>query len=328
MNILIADSYAKIPIKKYGGTERVIWGLGKKLVELGHTVTYLVAEGSKCDFARVLVFDESRDINEQIPDDIDVVHLNHQVKYQISKPYLITMHGNPRPEEILDMNMVFLTKNQAKRYNSDVYVYNGLDWDDYDTPSFDVERKYTHFLGKAGWKVKNAFGAIKIAVKAKEEVRILGGDKWNFRNVKRGLKYLLNSKVVFEGMVDNKRKMEVMNASKALIFPVNWHEPFGLAIIESLYAGCAVFGSKNGSLEELIIPSIGASANTAKELTAALVNFEYNPEFCHEYAKKHFCAEVMAKAYEKLYTTLIEGKCLNAEMPKYMEEHNKVVVLN
>ena len=70
MNILIAHN-SKIPAFKYGGIERVIWYLGEELVKLGHKITYLVPEGSFCEFADVIAIDLNQAIDNQIPEHID-----------------------------------------------------------------------------------------------------------------------------------------------------------------------------------------------------------------------------------------------------------------
>ena len=73
MHVLLVNN-STIPVYAYGGTERVIWDLGKSLVNLGHKVSYLVPEGSHCDFGRVLPIDTKRPWQEQIPADIDITH--------------------------------------------------------------------------------------------------------------------------------------------------------------------------------------------------------------------------------------------------------------
>ncbi|MDH7447003.1 glycosyltransferase [Aquimarina sp. 2201CG14-23] len=328
MKVLIADNSGIIPAINYGGVERVIWGLGKELHALGHEVVYLVSAGSSCDFAEVLIFNQNEDLNTQIPDDVDIVHISHTPLYNIKKPCIITMHTNPPKEETLDINTVFISRNHASRYGSSVYVYNGLDWNDYPTPILDQERRYLHFLGKAAWKVKNVFGAAKIALDSGNKLHVLGGKKWNFRNIKRGLRYVLSPRIIFRGMVNNKVKMEIIKHSKGLVFPVKWHEPFGLAIIESLYAGCAVFGTKTGALEELITPEVGYTDNNSVNIAKAIKEFDYNPRRCHEYAVQHFNAKVMTESYIELYKQVLKGENLNTEAPKYIDQENIIPKFN
>lgn len=327
MHILIVDWSGPIPALRYGGTERVIWGLGKSLHALGHKVTFLVPEGFTGDFADSISLDQTKDLNEQIPEDVDLVHLNYPPRKPINKPYIITMHGNPEPDEYIDRNTVFISKNQAERYNSDVFVHNGLYWDDYGIPDLKKPRPYFHFLGKVSRRVKNAFGAAKIVLKAKGKLMIIGGDRWNSRNFSRGFTYLFNPKLTFLGMLDDAEKMKIMEKSKALVFPVEWHEPFGLVIIESLYAGCAVFCSTNGSLPELVSKEVGVVSNNSKVLAEALKSFDYDPQRCHLYAKEHFNAKKMTLAYLDLYKKVIAGEKLHAKTPTFSVEKNKIKTL-
>ncbi|WP_299439870.1 glycosyltransferase [uncultured Aquimarina sp.] len=328
MKILIVDNSGIIPAVNYGGIERVIWGLGKELNKLGHEVVYLVRPGSQCNFAEVLTLNPDQDLNSQIPDDIDIAHFSHTPLYEVNKPVIITMHTNPPKEEVLNKNTVFISKNHAKRYGSSTYVYNGLDWDDYPDPVLDKERKYLHFLGKAAWKIKNVFGAAKIALESGNKLHILGGEKWNFRNFKRGFKYIFNPKIIFRGMVNNNVKMDIIQYSKGLVFPVKWHEPFGLAITESMYAGCAVFGTKNGSLPELITSEVGFTSDSSEEISKAIKEFDYNPKRCHEYAVKYFNSKVMTESYVKLYKKVLNGETLNPEVPQFIDEENIIPKFN
>ena len=107
MHILIVNNTV-IPAKDYGGTERVIWWLGKELVRLGHDVSYLVAAGSSCPFAKcVLSYNLNRPVEEQIPDDVDFVHLHFQIPQPLKKPYAITHHGNYH-QGPFDLNTIFV----------------------------------------------------------------------------------------------------------------------------------------------------------------------------------------------------------------------------
>ncbi|MRT17219.1 glycosyltransferase family 4 protein [Vitellibacter sp. q18] len=328
MNIVIVDNSGPIPALKYGGTERVIWGLGKCLNELGHKVTFLVPDGFTGDFANSIALDSTKNLNDQIPNEVDVVHFNYPPRQPIHKPYIITMHGNPRPDEPIDANTVFISKNQAARYNAEIFVHNGLYWDDYGTPNLDGPRNYYHFLGKASRRVKNVFGAAKIVLMAKGKLVVMGGDRWNFRNLTRGFKYVLNPRIKFLGMLDDAQKMKVMEKSKALVFPVEWHEPFGLVIIESLYAGCAVFCSTNGSLPELLIPEVGMASSNSKELAAALRNFNYNPQRCNQYARENFNAKKMTLEYIELYKKILAGTPLHSHNPTFQTARNQVKLMS
>lgn len=322
MHILIADNN-KLPEHKYGGTQRVIWDLGGELIKMGHKVTYLVKEGSYCNFANILILDTIKPLHQQIPENVDIVHYNFEIPQEdlseFKKPYLFTMHGNIGPDRTLPVNTVFVSQNHAERYGSSTYVYNGLNWDLYPNPRLSEKRSYYHFLGRANWKVKNMNGACVIANKANEKLVVMGGNRWNYTNLKRSFKFLLSPKVHFKGMVDNTIKMQVMNNSKGLIFPVRWHEPFGLAVIESLYSGCPVYATPYGSLKELVSPEVGVLSNSSYELASAIKNSSFSAKTCHEYAAENFNSRVMAEAYLKYYLKILEGSKLNTELPRLKE---------
>lgn len=319
MRILIVK-VGVIPVQLYGGTERVIWALGKELVKLGHDVTFLVKRGSYSDFASVIHIDENKPILEQITNDYDVIHFNFKIKgvEKLNIPYIITIHGNFNNLNELDNNTVFVSKNHALRYNSDSYVYNGLDWSEYSFPTLKNKRNYFHFLGNAAWRVKNVSGAIHVIKKTKsEKLNVLGGVRFN---IKMGIRFTFSPRISFAGMVGGKKKHNLLNGSKGLIFPVKWHEPFGLAIIESLYYGCPVFGTPYGSLPELIIEDVGYLSNNSDELAEAILNVDsYSRKRCHEYVMEEFNSKKMALEYLKKYEKVILGNRLNVNPPKLLQ---------
>jgi glycosyltransferase involved in cell wall biosynthesis len=315
MRILIAND-AVIPVARYGGTERVIWYLGRELVRLGHRVTYLARAGSSCPFGEVLTWDRDRPLRELVPDDVDVVHVHHQpAKAEgLARPVVYTLHGQGSRPVVLDRNTVFVSRSQARRFGSSCFVHNGLDWDDYGKPDLSAPRGYVHFLGDAGWKVKNVRGAIRVAAAAGERLYVLGGTRLNFR---MGFRLTLSPRVRFFGWVGGEEKLRLLSGSKALVFPVRWQEPFGLAIIESLYFGCPVFGTPYGALPEIVTPEFGFLSTRASELADALrASAQYDRRRCHEYAAEAFGARRMALGYLALYEKAVAGEPLNATPPR------------
>lgn len=296
----------------YGGTERVMWDLGKSLCELGHKVTYLVEEGSECDFADVRFIDNNLSWEAQIPDGVDIIHFQFNPGQEFDRPYLVTEHGNARKPKPFPRNTNFISKNHAERYGSDVYVHNGLDWSAYGEVDFNTERDHYHFLGKAAWSVKNVQGAINIAKKANIKIDILGGDRINF---KRGFRWTLTRKASFHGMVGGEVKNHLLRTSRGLIFPVRWHEPFGLAIIESMYFGSPVFATPYGAIPEIVPSHCGHLSAKADDLCKAILSREWDYHACHEHAMKYFNSTRMAISYLELYSNIIKGDILNKNSP-------------
>lgn len=316
MNILLVSN-TKIPVFGYGGTERVLWDLGNALANLGHSVTFLVAQGSKCNFAKVITLEKNLDLRKQIPITTDIVHFHFNPSFDLDLdfpfPYALTEHGNTAFGINLPLNSIFVSKNHAIRHESDQYVYNGLNWDTYGTVNFEQPRNHHHFLGKAAWRIKNVKGAIDVASEANLRLAVLGGKRLN---IKRGFRFTWSRNVEFYGMVGGQKKNILLNNSHGLIFPIRWHEPFGLAIIESLYFGCPVFGTPYGSLPELVPSEYGHLSSSKSDLANAIGIFKSNSRGCHEYAKENFNAIKMAKSYILKYEQILAEKKLNENSPK------------
>ncbi|MEQ8425297.1 MAG: glycosyltransferase, partial [Cyclobacteriaceae bacterium] len=235
---------------------------------------------------------------------------------------VVTMHVNVNDDRDLNRNAIFVSRNHASRFGSDSFVYNGLDWDDYGKPELSGERSYFHFLGKAAWRLKNVKGAIDaIKLTKSEKLRVLGGYRLN---IKMGFRLTLSRRVKFFGMVGGEEKKQLLKHSKGLIFPVRWHEPFGLAIIESLYFGCPVFGTPYGSLPELVSNDVGFLTDNAHQLAGALENWEaYSKQRCHEYAVEEFNSKKMAESYLTKYEKVLNGEKLNDTSPKLIEKQTE-----
>ncbi len=311
----------KIPVHKYGGTGRDVWYEGRELCRLGHKVTYLVGRGSKCDFANVIEYDPGMDYNAQIPDVTDIVHFHLTPRAPVLKPYIVTIHGNPRLGEEIDINTVFVSRDHANRYGSDLFVYNGMDWDDYGPVDLTVHRTHFHFLGKAAWRVKNLRGAIDVTKAAGEKLIVIGGYRLNFR---MGFRFIPDRHVSFGGIVGGEKKYSVMRNSKGLIFPVLWNEPMGLAIIESLYFGAPVFGTPYGSLPEIVNSEVGFLSNSRESLAKVLKEAgNYSPARCHEYAVDSFNAGKMTREYLRLFSKVLNGESLNPVKPSLKYPDNK-----
>lgn len=312
MNIAIVIE-ARLPVTLYGGTERVAYGLGKALAGMGHNVTFLCHARSQSSFARIIPYDPSRTVAAQLPPDIDVVHFNNTTDCRdLDKPYVVTLHGNGMQPGHIDRNSIFVSADHAARYGCDSYVHNGLDWDDYGTPDLTRRRDRVHFLGNAAWRVKNLKGAIAVARRAGIRLDVLGGHRLN---LKMGLRFTPYPSIRFHGMVDNEAKRHYIERSRGLLFPVTWHEPFGLAVIESLYFGAPVFATPYGSLPELVMPADSVNAgdlSTSADAMAADVSHGRTipPRVCHEYAVEMFNSAVMARAYLDKYETVLNGRAL------------------
>lgn len=296
-----------IPALKYGGTERLIWWLGQALTSLGHKVTYVVPKGSTCPFADLILRPERNSkVNDLIPEDADIVHSFATLSEEITKPLIVTIGGNGQVGEKYHPNTVFVSKNHAERHDSKAFVHNGINPDEYPAYDSSVKENFCYFLAKASWSVKNVKGCIKIAKKANVPIHIMGGYRLS-----------LNRNVKWLGMIGGEKKLDTLKRGSALLFPVRWNEPFGLAIVEAFLTGSPVFGTPYGSLPELVTKDVGVLSNNSHELAEALKNMNrYDRDSLRKYALDNFTHIHMAEKYLNYYEHIISGKKISESEPR------------
>lgn len=303
-----------LPPPKYGGTERVLWALGLAQEEMGHQVRYLLKANAN-NHPDVQIYDENKSFDEQIGHWPDIVHFHWPYEGELSKPFVCTEHSNCEIEKEFPINTIYLSSKHAENNNAVCYVHNGLYWKSYGEPNLEKPKNYVHFLAKASWRVKNLQGTVRIAKAANIPLHVLGGNRINIR---RNPYFYLSPNLRFHGMVGGDKKNELIANSKGLIFPVLWHEPFGLAVTESLYLGCPVFATPFGSLPDIINQeNLGVLSDSYSVLIDGVIQVDkFDRRACHEHAKQYFSHTAMAKSYQLCYEKVLAGEVLNPQKPK------------
>ncbi len=304
---IVIDSV--IPSLLYGGSERVVLWLGRALHEMGHRVTYMARAGSRCDFAPVRTLDRTLPFDSQIPKDVDIVHSHSETYMPRNHPVCLTIHGNTRHARTFHPNTIFVSMKHARNHGAEAFVHNGLDPSEYGPVELNHQGTSFVFLGKAAWRVKNVRGAIRVARSAGAPINILGGWRLNFN---MGFRMTLDPNAHFKGMVGGEEKNQYLRHARGLIFPVLWEEPFGVAVIESMYFGLPVFGTPYGSLPELVPTHVGYLSNHATELAkAASCAHEYDRHAIHAWWQEHFTSVHMARKYLTYYEKILDGETLH-----------------
>jgi glycosyltransferase involved in cell wall biosynthesis len=308
---------AIIPPKKYGGTERIVYWLGKALIQLGHQVTLIAKPGSELEGASIITTPgatqrgEGGDWERLVPSNADIVHLWGTPHQPPKKPFIVTIQGNGKPRESFHSNTVFISRTHAENHGSNQFVYNGIDPEEYPC---DLQRKnHLVFLAKASWKVKNLAGALEISRTVGLPLEVLGSRELPLR-LQRFLPRW--DGVKYHGMVDDVEKKRVLRNARALLFPVRWPEPFGIALTEALASGCAVFGTPYGSLPEIVEAQCGVLATSSAELVRAIQTFKYNPEGCRKRVYQGMTSLDMARGYLKHYERILNHPTETALAPK------------
>ncbi|HZL43847.1 MAG TPA: glycosyltransferase [Verrucomicrobiae bacterium] len=305
-----------LPAKRYGGTERTLWWLAQAFNEMGHRVSLVLPQGSQCPFATVIPFSSPDQVEGLIPKDADVVQATYLLK--TSKPFLMTMNGNAFPGEKFHPNTVFVSRDHARRHKSEAFVYPCVRPEDYPALEPEAKEPFCMFLAKARWKVKNVKGAIDVSRAAGVPIRIIGG--W---------RPSLSRKVRWLGWVDDERKKQTLKNGSALLFPVRWHEPFGVAIFEAMVTGSPVFGTPYGSLPELVPEGTGFLSSHTSELANALKKYDqYDRQAIRKYVLDHYTPRHMAEKYLEYSLHVMSGKTLNPHEPEALTKVSPLTLLD
>jgi glycosyltransferase involved in cell wall biosynthesis len=313
---IVQIAHEPIPVSLYGGTERIIENLCLGFVELGHKVTLISFKGDYTlegvefkDLGQFSKSDANTKFVSLIPDDADIIHFHlpmDQDKMDLEGiPYICTLHGNLQENETLDKlpkNTVCISNNHASRHQRETFVYNGLDQNKIPLCQQSYENsKYFSFLGKASLKRKGLHLAKKIAKTFKTPLHVGGGKGLNLFGTK------------FLGYLNNEEKAKLLGESKALLFPILWEEPFGLVMIEAMFAGTPVFALKRGSVSEVLgqpgSDNLFIVEESLEQLIESIKQFTPStPNRYRQYAIQYFSKNVMCENYLEVYKKVCAGK--------------------
>jgi len=330
-----------VPPRFYGGTERVVSYLTEELVEQGHEVTLFASGDSKtraelravCPRAlrlaqcasplpyHVLLVDRVfREAHR-----FDVLHFHCDfLHFPMSRLHprtavLTTLHGRLDFPELVplyrgfqDMPLVSISDSQRAplpwvRWIGT--VQHGLPRDRFHlSPEPD---DYLAFLGRVSPE-KGIEQAIEIARRSGRTLRIAAkvdpADRVYFESVVRPL--LETPGVEFIGEIGEHHKQAFLGGARALLFPIDWEEPFGLVMIEAMACGTPVLAFRRGSVPEVIEPGIsGVIVDDVEEAVAAIEVVErMDRATCRQAFEERFQVEMMARRYLSLYDRILSAR--------------------
>jgi len=301
-----------LPVKTYGGIERILFWHMKQLASLNHQVVLIGHPESKVEEYGITLI--KLDLKNKsaweslIPSDADIIHLSYNYTPNIFIPTINTVHGNGKIGENFTLNSVFVSRKHAEIHDSNCFIHNAIDLSEYPFSEKKLNWNTFLFLAKASWRVKNLKHAIWACRKASKHLHIIGG-RWF------GLSRVIHN----HGIIGGNDKMKIMNDCDALIFPVRWHEPFGIAIIEAMSQGLPVIGSPYGSLPEIINEEVGYIVSSHQELLQVLntPTKVFCPKKIRKYVEENFSIEKYSEKYLELYKKVIAKEKLNQFIPHY-----------
>jgi glycosyltransferase involved in cell wall biosynthesis len=343
----VAPLIESVPPRLYGGTERIVSYLTEELVGLGHDVT-LFASGDSITSAelvpccsRAIRLDPT--VHDTIPhfmlmidkvwqsaDEFDVLHFHIDMFHfplfrSLAARTLTTLHGRqdlgdlkPFYSRFGEMPLVSISDDQRRplpHANFVATVHHGIP-PDLLRPSFE-EGSYLAFLGRISPE-KRPDRAIRIARAAGIPLKIAAKvDKIDEDYFRSEILPLIDGPgVEFIGEINEREKTAFLGNASALMFPVDWPEPFGLVMIEAMSCGTPVLAFRCGSIPEVIEDGVtGKVVDSEEEALAALPEIlSYNRRAVRQRFEERFTTTRMAKDYVSVYRRLLETHTAGAKL--------------
>ena len=335
---ILAPPWFPVPPVGYGGIEWVVSLLADGLAEAGHEVT-LFASGDSTTKARLAaVFEEapSAEIGQSAPElrhvlacyeraeEFDIVNdhsgpLAAALGASAGVPVVHTVHG-PLTGEAGELyaslariapgvGLISLSLNQRKPLPNLPWVAtcpNALDLDAY--PVHSERGEYLLFLGRMSADkgchraiavAKDAGLPLKIAGKMREPREREYFEEFVAPHLGDGVEYL--------GETSHGKKVALLQNARATLFPIEWEEPFGLVMIESMACGTPVVATRWGAVPEVIEPGrTGVIVDDYREMAAALPEADrLEPRECRRSVEERFSAERMVRDYEEAFSAVV-----------------------
>jgi glycosyltransferase involved in cell wall biosynthesis len=339
MNIaLVAPLAEAVPPKLYGGTERVVAWLAEELVWSGHQVTLFASAGSETPAQLVICAPQSlrlagirdhvgstlamlREVRRRACE-FDVIHfhidlLAQAIFHDLAHKCLVTLHGrldlpDPKPlyEAYPELPLVSISHAQRHPMPPNVNwlanIPHGLA--SHVCPFSRAGGGYLAFLGRISPE-KRPDRAIEIAKRARIPLKLAAKvDPADAEYFKARIEPLLDHPLIeYIGEINEAQKCEFLGKALALLFPIDWPEPFGLVMIEAMSAGTPVIAWRNGSVPEVVADGVSGkivgsieAAVEAVQQAAYMDRSKVRAEF-----ERRFTAARMAQGYIAAYHSLL-----------------------
>ncbi len=343
---LVSPPFLPVPPKKYGGTELFIAQLAEGLRNAGvDVVVYTNGESTVDVETRWLYKNQQWPITGEVTANLkdfnhaswairdaartcDVIHLNSAPALMFSRfvdsNFVYTLHHVQESDlsEIYQFfpEVEFVTISDFQRHRESMShmrtIHHGIDLSWYQPKK--LKQEYLSFLGRIA-PIKGTHLAIEVAKKSGIPLKIAGEVQPMFQDYfDAQIKPHIDGKFIeYVGEADLATKNELLGNSLAMLFPIQWNEPFGLVMIEAMACGTPVLALPGGAVEEVIREGIsGHVCQSVNEMAQRARNLPgtYNASTVRQYCQQFFSVQRMAADYIALYQELAadEGMLSNA----------------
>ncbi len=341
---ILAPPYLPVPPPLYGGTEKIVSLLTEGLVARGHDVTLFASGDSKTTAKLSSIYphalgnsgltkgDTSKPLAQYHAcyaraSEFDMIHSHGQYLSLpeadgLKTPVVFTWHGSYYAGETTEEKRATLQKYKHLHYisisnnqrgglpelNYVATVYNALDIREY----VFVQRPsdYLLWIGRVSPK-KGALDAIQAAKRLSIRLEMAAAvDPIDRPYFEESIKpHIDGEHVVFHGEIGHSALVELFGGARATLYPISWHEPFGLVMAESMSCGTPVIAYNIGSVSEIVRDGLNGFVIDSSKGVDGLVNAvkhigSIDRSTCRKYAETHFHKDRMVTDYEAVYSKL------------------------
>ncbi|MGB2875188.1 MAG: glycosyltransferase family 4 protein [Gaiellaceae bacterium] len=331
---VLAPPWFAVPPTGYGGIEWIVWLLADGLAERGHEVTLFASGDSRTKATLAAVFERapSELIGRSLPElrhvlacyersaDFDVINdhtgqLGAVLGGLSSVPVVHTVHGplDGEPGLIYEqigrvapaVGLISISLNQRRPrpdLNWVANIPNALDLEHY--PCQPHRGEYLLYLGRMNHE-KGAHRAIAVAIESGLPLK-LAGKMREPREREYFAEFVephLGDRIEYLGEVTHGAKVELLQNARATLFPIDWEEPFGLVMIESMACGTPVIATRRGAVPEVIEDGLsGIIVGDYREMVAALERADaLDPLEIRRYVEERFAPGRMVEDYLRAF---------------------------
>ena len=333
----IAPVWLPVPPPGYGGIERVVAVLTDELVDQGHVVTLFAIRGSATRARLVETTDDPPhpddpaaafdDVAHSLTayfraDEFDVIHDHSRLGAALGAlvadgtPVVHTLHGQwtPRARRFIGaldrrVGLVAISRAQAAANRAVRYagvVHNGIDVAAH--PFREDKEDFLIFVGRINPE-KGPVQALEIARRSGRRLKMVikrrEQAEWDYWDDE--VAPLLRGEDEVLEQPPEAVKLDLLSRAHATLFPINWPEPFGLVMAESMACGTPVIARPEGAVPEVVEHGVtGFVLDTVEEMAAAVAHVdELSPAACRRRAQERFSGPAMVAGYERVYGRLL-----------------------
>jgi glycosyltransferase involved in cell wall biosynthesis len=334
---LVAPPFIAIPPADYGGTELFVAHLAEGLRQLGFEIVVYANGESRVNAECRWIYEHSdwpiknpehafiRDLNHEawaVNDALahcDIIHVQSPLAIAFSRgtkrPMLLTLHGphDPKLSEFYtfypDIYYVCISDAQSKQESMPRMstVHHGINLSQYKL--VEHKQEYLSFIGRIA-PLKGTHIAIDVAKRTGIPLKIAGDVQPMYREYfERKIKPQIDGKLVeYIGVADLRAKNELLGNSMAMLFPIQWNEPFGLVMLEAMACGTPVLAMPGGSVPEVVREGTsGYICRTVVQMSKRARELSFNPTAVRQYVEDNFSIQQMANQYAGVYGNILAG---------------------